>query len=129
MISFYKFAHILDEGKAVDVVFCFLMRLLILFSHNILLDKLSNCGMHVHSWENWLKVRGQRVLVNGAASVWCLAITGVPQGSVLGLFLFYKFISALETAGECNITPSLLKVPNWEVLLDLWKYKSPCTGV
>lgn len=63
-------------------------------------------------WENWLKFGAQRVLVNGATSGWCLVITGVPQGSVLGLFLLYKFISALDAAGECTISASLLMIPN-----------------
>ncbi|KAK4830711.1 hypothetical protein QYF61_012971 [Mycteria americana] len=73
LISFYKVTHLVDVGKAVDVVFWILARLLITVPHSILLDKLSSCGMSrymVHWVENWLHGRAQRVVVNGATSGW-----------------------------------------------------------
>lgn len=46
-----------------------------------------------------------------------LIITGVPQDSVLEPVLFNTFISALEGAGECTISVSLMIIPDWEVLV------------
>ncbi|MBN3300135.1 GDPD5 protein, partial [Amia calva] len=38
---------------------------------------------------NWLMWRKQRVSIRGVASNWSEAVSGVPQGSVLGIFLIY----------------------------------------
>lgn len=59
-----------------------------------------SCGMSgfMVCWENWLKVRAQRVLVNGATRGFglCLVITGIPQSLALEPALFNTFISALD---------------------------------
>ncbi|KAM7094975.1 germ cell nuclear acidic protein isoform 2-T2 [Ciconia maguari] len=72
LISFYdKVTHLLDEGKAVDVVFLDFSKAFDTVPYSILLDKLSSCGTSrfmVRWVKNWLKGRAQRVAVNGAAS-------------------------------------------------------------
>ncbi|GAB0209165.1 mitochondrial enolase superfamily member 1 [Grus japonensis] len=73
-ISFYdKVTHLVDEGKAVDVVFLDFSKAFDTVPHSILLDKLSNCEMSRYTvrWvKNWLNGRAQRVVVNGATSGW-----------------------------------------------------------
>ena len=55
--------------------------------------------------ENWLSGRQQRVLLNGTKSRWSEVLSGVPQGSVLGPFLFLIFINSIEN----NVNSTVLK--------------------
>ena len=75
---------ILDFSKGFDRV-----------SHKRLLQKLHHYGIrgHLHSWiTSFLTGRSQKVIVEGSELESAPVISGVPQGSVLGLLLLLYFI-------------------------------------
>ena len=77
----------LDISKAFDKVW-----------HNGLTYKLKQNGVVgdlLDTLTNFLKVRKQRVILNGQYLTWANLEAGVPQGSILGLLLFLIYINDL----------------------------------
>ena len=74
LISFYDWVtRLVDEGKAVDVVYLDFSKAFDTVSHSILLGKLAARGLDRHNllWvRNWLEGCAQWVVVNGVKSSW-----------------------------------------------------------
>ena len=86
----------LDNGKSIAVLFIDYQKAFDSVSHDILLNKLSACGIsgllyeYIHSY---LRNRSQYTVLNGVKSEKKSVRFGVPQGSILGPNLFSVFVN------------------------------------
>ena len=102
----------MDEGKEVRVVFCDISKVFDRVWHKGLLHKLESIGIRgsLLSWvKKYLSERKQRVVINNSTSSWRDINAGVPQGSILGLYLIVD--DPQETAQTLN--DDLVKLHAW----------------
>ncbi|RMC01170.1 hypothetical protein DUI87_22261 [Hirundo rustica rustica] len=129
--KFFRVTHLVDAGKAVDVVYLDFSKAFDTVSQSILLDKLAARGSDRSSlcWvRNWLDGRAQRVVVNGAASSWgqspVVSLRGLCWGQFCSIPLLMTWMRVLNL-WLVNLRITL----SWECVLIYWKVSGLCREI
>jgi hypothetical protein len=104
--TFENWTAALDQGHNVDVVYLDYQKAFDTVPFKRLLVKLKSYGISgkMSDWiSGFLTDRRMQVSVRGSSSEWCNVSSGVPQGSVLGPFLFLAYVNDIPDIVESNI--------------------------
>ena len=96
----------LELGHQVDVIYLDLQKAFDKVPHARLLSKLKSYGIggKLLQWiENFLSNRRQFVHLRGSKSDWINIFSGVPQGSVLGPFLFIVYVNDMPNVVSSDL--------------------------
>ncbi|KAI8484062.1 hypothetical protein Bbelb_381800 [Branchiostoma belcheri] len=96
-----QWTRAVEEGEPLDAIYLDLRKAFDSVPHARLMYKLSQYGISgkLHAWiQAFLTDRRQRVCIDGDMSDWVKVTSGIPQGSVLGPFLFVVFINDMPSA-------------------------------
>ncbi|PKU36676.1 rna-directed dna polymerase from mobile element jockey-like [Limosa lapponica baueri] len=120
--------HLVDEGKAVDVVYLDFSKAFDTISYSILLEKLTAHVLERRTvrWvKNWLEGQAQRVVVDGVKSSWRPVTVVFPRARTSGV----QDSEKTEQKKLQNHIPDLLKSKFWLVQVPTWEDpKEDCPG-
>jgi hypothetical protein len=106
----------LDSGSSVDAVYLDYQKAFDTVPHRRLFHKLQAYGVSgsVLQWiSSFLSSRFMRVSVRGSSSSWVPVLSGVPQGSVLGPFLFLEYVNDILERVQWKLFADDTKVWEW----------------
>ena len=96
----------LNNFSQTDIVYMDFAKAFDSVPHKMLIEKLKMYGFggNILKWfKSYLENRTQRVVISGISSTWAPVQSGVPQGSILGPFLFLIFIDMPEVLKYSDI--------------------------
>ena len=94
LVVYHDLLNTIASGKEIDAIYLDLSKAFDRVPHRLLLAKLSKYGISgsLHLWfQSYLSNRYQCVAMEGVTSDWLPISSGVPQGSILGLFFVRPF--------------------------------------